>query len=194
MFYHRDILMDRERNVDKRVERLLRFNRVTNNNPPSSKRRLSTCSRVIPFSPTLSQEARRGGQGAEVSMKIPGWKDADSNWEIGGGLSSFEAPIKLVVQVVRRDGSNESGPPSEENRSARWNSKLSASKLYFYAPPSPIDSKTLTRSNFRVPSTIHLGQLLVRSSLFPSSFQRLNFPWLSTKHSRGLAKRSQAAY
>lgn len=96
-------------------------------------------------------------------------------------MSSFEAPIKLVVQVVRRDGSNESGPPSEGNRSARWNSKLSASKLYFYAPPSPIDSKTLTRSNFRVPSTIHLGQLLVRSSLFPSSFQRLNFPWLSTR-------------
>lgn len=67
-------------------------------------------------------------------MKIPEWKDADSNWEIRGG-SLDETSSKWFDEV--------------EIRCAReWNSKSSAVKNFtFY---SLIDSKTLipSRSKF----------------------------------------------
>lgn len=88
-------------------------------------------------------------------------------------MSSFEAPIKLVVQVVRRAGSNESGPPSEGNRSARWNSKLSASKLYFTFTRSPnrrfqnVNPRRISASHQRFISANYSLEGAPR--LFPSS-------------------------
>lgn len=72
-------------------------------------------------------------------MKIPGWKDADSNWEIGGGLTSSldKTSSKWFDESRKQRGGRNSLRAMEQQI-------VGCQKLYFLrAPPRPIDSKTL---------------------------------------------------
>lgn len=84
-------------------------------------------------------------------MKIPGWKDADSNWEIGGGLTSSldKTSSKWFDESRKQRGGRNSLRAMEQQI-------VGCQKLYFlHAPPPPhrFQNVNPSRSNFRVPST-----------------------------------------
>lgn len=143
----------------------------------------------------LEKRARTGRKEQRCRWKFQGEKMPTA---IGRLEAAWRRP-----SIKRRPSGSMSRASNEgvEIRCARWNSKLSAVKNFtFYAPPRPIDSKTLIPPEFEFPRPInafHLGQLLVgSSSTTPLPFLlhlllALKFsmaPPPSRRNTRGLAK------